>query len=233
MSKNKNRVDLPYDYCGENLPAHSKMPLPVLELYEDEFVDFNPILDECVLTSPERPISPDSENSFPEMQVNGVMNISGNVDFNEEFWLTDNMNISMGNPMFQFNGDVYFENNFYYNQNFNVMESNKKNIEMVNIPEVENQPEVVNKVSEGKTSKKSKKRKRNAPNLDPLSNNCNSLSREELLHYSSVEYEQYISNLECVKPLSETDRSEIKKQRRLIKNRESAQASRQRKKKLY
>jgi len=55
-------------------------------------------------------------------------------------------------------------------------------------------------------------------------------SREELLQISSDDFEEHVRQLSALKPLSSSERNMIKRQRRLIKNRESAQASRQRKK---
>jgi hypothetical protein len=57
-----------------------------------------------------------------------------------------------------------------------------------------------------------------------------SLSREELLSFSSEQFEDFVMQITAVRDLSQSEKNEIKRQRRLIKNRESAQASRQRKK---
>jgi len=57
-----------------------------------------------------------------------------------------------------------------------------------------------------------------------------SLSREELLSFSSEQFEDFVLQITAVRDLSQSEKNEIKRQRRLIKNRESAQASRQRKK---
>lgn len=58
------------------------------------------------------------------------------------------------------------------------------------------------------------------------------LSREQLLQMSSQEYEEYVKRLAQKKPggLTSTEMKEVKRQRRLIKNREYAQTSRIRKK---
>jgi len=67
--------------------------------------------------------------------------------------------------------------------------------------------------------------------LDPTSENYKvTLSRDELLNLSSKQFEAYVKQLEGNKTLSDEEKKELKRQRRLIKNRESAQASRQRKK---
>jgi hypothetical protein len=56
------------------------------------------------------------------------------------------------------------------------------------------------------------------------------LSREELVGLTSQEFEEYVRQLMAQRQLSPEEMKELKRQRRLIKNRESAQASRQRKK---
>eukprot|EP01126_Amoeba_proteus_P050045 TRINITY_DN587_c0_g3_i2.p1 TRINITY_DN587_c0_g3~~TRINITY_DN587_c0_g3_i2.p1 ORF type:complete len:365 (+),score=39.63 TRINITY_DN587_c0_g3_i2:69-1163(+) len=56
------------------------------------------------------------------------------------------------------------------------------------------------------------------------------LTREQLLTFTSEQYETLISRVERVRSLTPAEKSEIKRQRRLIKNRESAHASRRRKK---
>jgi len=56
------------------------------------------------------------------------------------------------------------------------------------------------------------------------------LSRDELLKFSSETLESLAQNLASSRPLTDEERKQLKKQKRLIKNRESAQLSRQRKK---
>lgn len=56
------------------------------------------------------------------------------------------------------------------------------------------------------------------------------LPREALLHLTSADLNEFARQLELVRDLTADDRREIQRQRRLVKNRESAQLSRQRKK---
>lgn len=56
------------------------------------------------------------------------------------------------------------------------------------------------------------------------------LPRDKLLELSSDDLEDYVSKILAVRPLSQEEEKDIKRQRRLIKNRESAQMSRERKK---
>jgi regulator of replication initiation timing len=64
--------------------------------------------------------------------------------------------------------------------------------------------------------------------IDP--NNLLKLNREELSGLSSQEFEEYVRQLTAQRELTAEELKELKRQRRLIKNRESAHASRQRKK---
>jgi hypothetical protein len=57
--------------------------------------------------------------------------------------------------------------------------------------------------------------------------------REDLLKFSSQEYDDYIKNISLKRPLTEREHKVSKKQRRLIKNREYAQISRNKKKTEY
>jgi hypothetical protein len=55
-------------------------------------------------------------------------------------------------------------------------------------------------------------------------------SKDELLSLNSDQFEEHVRTVSSVRTLTESEKNAIKRQRRLIKNRESAQASRQRKK---
>jgi len=95
-----------------------------------------------------------------------------------------------------------------------------------------------------------------AVNVSPLSNSCGTsstaphtgkkrgrssendvsrvvLSRENSLKYSSMDYEALVNSLSMEEPLTSSELREMKKQRRLIKNREYAQTSRNKKKEQF
>jgi len=78
-----------------------------------------------------------------------------------------------------------------------------------------------------KEEEKTKKRKREEPEVTFVQ-----LPREDLLKMSSTELEDYVDRLKKVRPLSTAEHREVKRQRRLIKNREYAHTSRQKKKEL-
>lgn len=66
--------------------------------------------------------------------------------------------------------------------------------------------------------------------VPPITSADGKLNRDQLLTLSSKAFEEYAKRLTATRELTADEKKELKKQRRLIKNRESAQASRQRKK---
>jgi hypothetical protein len=92
-------------------------------------------------------------------------------------------------------------------------------------PEKHDRPEK----EKSKSKKKSKKRGRNET-TDSSDVSRVRLSREDLLRVSSKDLEDFAGRCAAEKPLSAEEVREIKRQRRLIKNREYAQASRVKKK---
>jgi len=71
-----------------------------------------------------------------------------------------------------------------------------------------------------------KRRRRNSGD----SSETRLLSRDDLLRFTSKEFEEYVQNIVKETPLSTEELKKVKKQRRLIKNREYAQTSRNKKK---
>lgn len=74
------------------------------------------------------------------------------------------------------------------------------------------------------------------PKESPISSSSNNISkfipisRDDLLKLTSEDLEEYVKTLTATRALTPAENREIKRQRRLIKNRESAQQSRKRKK---
>jgi len=84
-----------------------------------------------------------------------------------------------------------------------------------------------------RAKRKPNKRKRKASQIslpEPADNKSVILSRQALLALRSNEFDQYISKVQEKRDLTSDEQRELKRQRRLIKNRESAQQSRQRRK---
>lgn len=81
------------------------------------------------------------------------------------------------------------------------------------------------KAAKTKTSSNPKKRSRVEPDI-----RCVTLTREQLLTMTSEELDEFTARLKADHPLTTHELREIKRQRRLIKNREYAQASRVKKK---
>ncbi|KAL6069736.1 Activating transcription factor 6 [Balamuthia mandrillaris] len=83
---------------------------------------------------------------------------------------------------------------------------------------------------EGSESNNTRKRKRTRKTASaPPLQTAVSLPRKELLKLSSAELEEYAANLRKIRPLTPLEEKDIRRQRRLIKNRESASLSRKRK----
>lgn len=78
------------------------------------------------------------------------------------------------------------------------------------------------------TARSSKKRKTDEGKAEPGDGVC--LPRNQLLTMTSTEIEEYVSKLKAQRTLSAAEEKELKRQRRLIKNREYASQSRSRKK---
>lgn len=79
-----------------------------------------------------------------------------------------------------------------------------------------------------RASSKKRARTEDIP-LVPSPNDKVALPRDTLLQISSTSMEKYVETLQTSRSLSTDDQKELKKQKRLIKNRESAQLSRERK----
>jgi len=77
-------------------------------------------------------------------------------------------------------------------------------------------------------ARRPKKRRRTA--LKKGAEDANEVSELDLLHLSLTEYEELVTSITSGRDLSPNEKQQFTRQRRLIKNRESAQASRQRKK---
>lgn len=74
------------------------------------------------------------------------------------------------------------------------------------------------------------KKEKESPLSRPSTKGIGGVSRDELLRFSSDDLEDYVKTIQATRALTTSETKEIKRQRRLIKNRESAQQSRKRKK---
>jgi regulator of replication initiation timing len=81
-------------------------------------------------------------------------------------------------------------------------------------------------------AKRSRKKRKISPteSIDVLPDDIENLDQKILLQLSSRAFEEYVRRKTAVRDLTSEEKKDLKRQRRLIKNRESAQASRQRKK---
>lgn len=81
-------------------------------------------------------------------------------------------------------------------------------------------------------AKRSRKKRKISPteSIDVLPDDINTLDQKSLLQLSSRAFEEYVKRKTANRDLTSEEKKDLKRQRRLIKNRESAQASRQRKK---
>ena len=81
-------------------------------------------------------------------------------------------------------------------------------------------------------AKRSRKKRKLTPteSCDVLPDDIDTLDQKALLQLSSRAFEEYVRRKTATRDLTPEEKKDLKRQRRLIKNRESAQASRQRKK---
>eukprot|EP01122_Echinamoeba_exundans_P008823 TRINITY_DN3002_c0_g1_i1.p1 TRINITY_DN3002_c0_g1~~TRINITY_DN3002_c0_g1_i1.p1 ORF type:complete len:641 (+),score=225.89 TRINITY_DN3002_c0_g1_i1:408-2330(+) len=81
-------------------------------------------------------------------------------------------------------------------------------------------------------AKRSRKKRKISPteSIDVLPDDIENLDQKILLQLSSRAFEEYVRRKTAMRDLTSEEKKDLKRQRRLIKNRESAQASRQRKK---
>lgn len=100
----------------------------------------------------------------------------------------------------------------------------------------EDQVKSIRDVKPSGINKRTRKPKETKPKISVQStfdgNSSLFFSRAELLKMTVDELEQRVSAVEAIRKLTEKEKKEVKKQRRMIKNRESAMASRIRKKQL-
>jgi len=70
------------------------------------------------------------------------------------------------------------------------------------------------------------------PHHIPSTTSAVTLTRDQILSFSSEEFDKFVEKTSSTRQLTSAERREVNKQKRLIKNRESAQQSRKRKKSL-
>jgi len=137
--------------------------------------------------------------------------------------------IGNGNNYLNTQGGLTNEMINYYNNSFNLNMNNGYNYwiptngDVVNVNNM-----VLPEVKSEDQSKKTNKRKRDESGVNDIT--TVQLSREELLTISSTDLEARISSITSQRKLTSVELKEIKRQRRLVKNREYAQQSRVKKK---
>jgi len=93
------------------------------------------------------------------------------------------------------------------------------------------QTTVLNNEHKPEITKSTKKRRKvDVPEDDGVRTTPAGLTREQLLNFSSKDLEDYVQKLQNTRKLTQEEQKELKKQRRIIKNREYAQLSRKKKK---
>jgi len=194
-------------------------------LDEQPPIDMNLDLENCDLVKDEdtifsSPLSSPLKDDYYDLTYPSEMNESMLIDMN---------GIDSFNDFYTF-GSVFENDSLSFNDSPSSQDS----------PPRISKSEVIKKQGDKTIPSKGKKRPRNmTKNLQRKKRKLNdgesdifkiTLSRDELLSFSSKQFEDYVQKLEHSKSLSGEEKKELKRQRRLIKNRESAQASRQRKK---
>jgi len=98
----------------------------------------------------------------------------------------------------------------------------------INPSELTTAPRTSAPLKESKKSSNRKRQRKDGPECNDVSEV--QLSRDQLLTFTSEQLEDHLSRVSSVRAFTAAEEREIKRQRRLIKNRESAQHSRERKK---